>query len=422
MFETFKNAWKVPEIRKRLLFTLLIVAIYRVGCSIPVPGVDVSVVSSTVSENSFFGLFNVITGGAFEDFAVFALGISPNINASIIIQLLTMVIPSLERLTKEGEEGRKKIALITKYATLGLSLLMAIGFTVGLRGALIDNSFISYLFIILTVTAGSMLTMWLGDLITENGIGNGISMLIFVGIVSRIVPSAIDLGKMVFSTGTIKWWWAVVIVIGIVFIFAAIVFMDKGERKIQVNYAQRVVGRKIYGGQSTHIPMKLNPSGVMPIIFAVSIVSLPSMIATWVPNSGFASFVTKYLGQQSIIYIIVYALLIVFFAFFYTTMSFNPVEVAKNLKENGGFVLGIRPGKPTSDYLSKILTRLTLAGSIFLAFIAILPIILGMIVPSLTSMAIGGSSTIILVNVALETAAQLESMMLMRHYKGFLKA
>lgn len=422
MFETFKNAWKVPEIRKRLLFTLLIVAIYRVGCAIPVPGVDVSIVSSKISDNSFFGLFNVITGGAFEDFAVFALGISPNINASIIIQLLTMVIPSLERLTKEGEEGRKKIALITKYATLGLSFLMAIGFTVGLKDALIDKSFISYFFIILTVTAGSMLTMWLGDLITENGIGNGVSMLIFVGIVSRIVPSAIDLCKMVFSTGTIKWWWAVVIVIGIVFIFAAIVFMDKGERKIQVNYAQRVVGRKIYGGQSTHIPMKLNPSGVMPIIFAVSIVSLPSMIATWVPNSGFASFVTKYLGQQSIVYIIVYALLIIFFAFFYTTMSFNPVEVAKNLKENGGFVLGIRPGKPTSDYLSKILTRLTLAGSIFLAFIAILPIILGMIVPSLTGMAIGGSSTIILVNVALETASQLESMMLMRHYKGFLKA
>ncbi len=421
MFETFKNAWKVPEIRKRLLFTLLIVAIYRVGCAIPVPGVDVSVVSSTVTGNSFFGLFNVITGGAFEQFAVFALGISPNINASIIIQLLTMVIPSLESLTKEGEEGRKKIALITKYATLGLSLLMAIGFTVGLRGALVDNSFLSYLFIILTVTAGSMLTMWLGDMITENGIGNGISMLIFVGIVSRILPEAISLITNVIS-GSLKWWWFVVIVIGIVFIFAAIVFMDKGERKIQVNYAQRVVGRKVYGGQSTHIPMKLNPSGVMPIIFAVSIVSLPSMIATWVPNTGFASFVNKYLGQQSIVYLIVYALLIIFFAFFYTTMSFNPIEVAKNLKENGGFVLGIRPGKPTSDYLSKILTKLTLAGSIFLAFIAILPIILGMIDRSLTGMAIGGSSTIILVNVALETAAQLESMMLMRHYKGFLKA
>lgn len=421
MFETFKNAWKVPEIRKRLLFTLLIVAIYRVGCAIPVPGVDVSVVSSTVTGNSFFGLFNVITGGAFEQFAVFALGISPNINASIIIQLLTMVIPSLESLTKEGEEGRKKIALITKYATLGLSLLMAIGFTVGLRGALVDNSFLSYLFIILTVTAGSMLTMWLGDMITENGIGNGISMLIFVGIVSRILPEAISLITNVIS-GSLKWWWFVVIVIGIVFIFAAIVFMDKGERKIQVNYAQRVVGRKVYGGQSTHIPMKLNPSGVMPIIFAVSIVSLPSMIASWVPNTGFASFVTKYLGQQSIVYLIVYALLIIFFAFFYTTMSFNPIEVAKNLKENGGFVLGIRPGKPTSDYLSKILTKLTLAGSIFLAFIAILPIILGMIDRTLTGMAIGGSSTIILVNVALETAAQLESMMLMRHYKGFLKA
>ncbi len=421
MIETFKNAWKVAEIRNKLLFTLLVIAIYRVGCAIPVPGVDVSVISANVASNSFFGLFNVLTGGAFEQFAVFAMGISPNINASIIIQLLTMVIPALERMTKEGEEGRKKIAKITRYATLGISLLMAIGFTVGMRGALKDNGFLSYLFIVLTLTAGSMLTMWLGEQITENGIGNGISMLIFAGIVSRIVPSALALITNVVN-GALGWWWLVVVVVGVVFIFAAIVFMDKGERKIQVNYAQRVVGRKVYGGQSTHIPMKLNPSGVLPIIFAISIVQLPTMIATWIPNTAFARFANVYLGQRSAIYIIVYALLILFFAFFYTTMTFNPIEVAKNLKENGGFVLGIRPGKPTSDYLSKILTKLTLAGSIFLAFIAILPILLGIFVPALSNMAIGGSSTIILVNVALETASQLESMMLMRHYKGFLKA
>ena len=421
MLETFKNAWKVLEIRKKILFTLAIVVIYRIGCAIPVPGVDVSVVADSVQQNSFFGLFNVLTGGAFEQFAIFALGISPNINASIIIQLLTMVIPALERWSKEGEEGRKKISALTRYATLAISLLMAIGFTLGIRGALTDNNFLSYLFVILTVVAGSMLTMWLGEQITENGIGNGISMLIFVGIVSRIVPAAIGLVKNVVG-GAFGWWWLPIIIIGVVFIFAAIVFMDKGERKIQVNYAQRVVGRKVYGGQSTHIPMKLNPSGVLPIIFAVSIVSLPTMIATWFPNTAYANFANGYLGQTSVIYIVVYALLVIFFAFFYTTMTFNPIEVSKNLKENGGFVLGIRPGKPTSDYLSKILTKLTLAGSLFLAFIAILPILVGMFNPALQNMAIGGSSTIILVNVALETASQLESMMLMRHYKGFLKA
>lgn len=421
MFETFKNAWKVAEIRKKILFTLMIIVIYRIGCAIPVPGVDASVVSSSVSGNSFLGLFNVLSGGAFEQFAIFAMGISPNINASIIIQLLSMVIPSLERLSKEGEEGRKKLERITRYATLVLAMLMAVGFTLGMRGALKTTNFFTYFFTVVTLTAGSMLTMWLGELITENGIGNGISMLIFVGIISRILPSAISLITNVFG-GAMAWWWLVVLVILIVLLFAAIIFMDKGERKIPVNYAKKVVGRKMYGGQSTHIPMKLNPSGVMPIIFAVSITSLPSMIASWFPNTGFASFVNSYLGQQSLVYIIVYALLIVFFAFFYTTMSFNTQEVSKNLKENGGFVLGIRPGKPTADYLSKILNRLTLAGSIFLAFIAILPIILGIIVPQLSNMAIGGSSIIILVNVALETTTQLESMMLMRHYKGFLKA
>lgn len=421
MFETFKKAWKVKEIKTNLLFTLLIIVIYRIGCAIPVPGVDVSKVASSVASNSFLGLFNVLTGGAFEQFAIFAMGISPNINASIIIQLLTMVIPSLERLSKEGEEGRKKIAQITRYATLGISMLMAVGFTLGMRGAMESANFFSYLFVVVTLAAGSMLTMWLGELITENGIGNGISMLIFVGIISRIVPSVTSLVKNV-AAGYLGWWWLAVLAVLVVALFAAIIFMDKGERKIPVNYAKKVVGRKVYGGQSTHIPMKLNPSGVMPIIFAISICSLPSMIASWFPNTGFAIFVYTWFGQRSAIYIILYALLIVFFAFFYTTMSFNTQEVSKNLKENGGFVLGIRPGKPTADYLSRILNRLTLAGSIFLAFIAILPILLGIIVPQLSNMAIGGSSIIILVNVALETTTQLESMMLMRHYKGFLKA
>lgn len=421
MIDTFKKAWKVPEIRNKLLFTLFIVLIFRIGCAIPVPGIDTSIVKNSVGQSSFLGLFNVLTGGAFEQFAIFALGITPNINASIIIQLLTMVIPSLESLTKQGEEGRKKIAQITRIVTLGLALLISVGTVLGMRPSLRSDNFLSYLFIILTLTAGSMLTMWLGEQITEKGIGNGISMLIFVGIVSRIVPSAVGLGANV-ATKSLAWWWLPIIVIGIVLIVAAIVFMDGGERRIQVNYAKKVVGRKMYGGQSTHIPMKLNPSGVLPIIFAVSITTLPTLIASWFPGTGFANFVNTYMGTRSLLYIIIYPLLIIFFAFFYTTMSFNPVEVSKNLKENGGFVLGIRPGKPTSDYLSRILNRLTFAGSIFLAIIALIPILLGLINSALSGMAIGGSSVIILVNVALETSSQLESMMLMRHYKGFLKA
>lgn len=423
MLQTFKNAWKIPEIRKKILFVLLMILVYRIGCAIPVPFVDASQIE--VGSSSFFGLFNLLTGGAFEQYAVFALGITPNINASIIIQLLTMVIPSLERLSKEGEEGRQKIAQITKYVTLGISLLMAIGFTLGFGNILVNNNFFTYLFVIVTLTAGSMLLMWIGDLMTEKGIGNGISMLIFISIVARIVPSARTLISNV-SLG-MPWWLIPLIAIGAVLLFAAIVFMDRAERKVSVNYAKKVVGRKMYGGQSTHIPMKLNPSGVLPVIFAMSITTLPQMIAQWFPNGGFATFIMNWFSQGAItwygklIYIVVYGALIVFFAYFYTTMSFNPPEVAKNLKENGGFVLGIRPGKPTSDYLSRILNRITLVGSLFLTLVAILPILLGIFSPYLTNMALGGTSVIILVNVALETTNQLESQMLMRHYKGFLK-
>lgn len=423
MLQTFKNAWKIPEIRKKILFVLLMILVYRIGCAIPVPFVDASKIE--VGSRSFFGLFNLLTGGAFEQYAVFALGITPNINASIIIQLLTMVIPSLERLSKEGEEGRQKIAQITKYVTLGIALLMAIGFTLGFGNILVNNNFITYLFVIVTLTAGSMLLMWIGDLMTEKGIGNGISMLIFISIVARIVPSGRTLINNV-SLG-MPWWLIPLIIVGAVLLFAAIVFMDRAERKVSVNYAKKVVGRKMYGGQSTHIPMKLNPSGVLPVIFAMSITTLPQMIAQWFPSSGFAAFIMNWFSQGAatwygkLIYIVVYGALIVFFAYFYTTMSFNPPEVAKNLKENGGFVLGIRPGKPTSDYLSRILNRITLVGSLFLTLVAILPILLGIFSPYLTNMALGGTSVIILVNVALETTNQLESQMLMRHYKGFLK-
>jgi len=422
MFETFKNAWKIPEVRTKILFTLLTILIYRIGCKIPVPGVDVGYIADQVTSNStFLGLFNVMSGGAFESFAVFALGITPYINASIILNLLTMVVPALERLSKEGEEGRKKISTYERYLTVVLALIMAVGFTLSMREALIDDGIFSIIFVVVTLTAGSTLLMWLGERATEKGIGNGTSVIIFVGIVSRVVPTAQTLLANV-SAGTIPFWVIPLLVIGVVLMFAAIVFIDGGERKIQVNYAKRVVGRKMYGGQSTYIPMKVNASGVLPIIFAVSVASLPQMIAGWVsPESGFATFVAKWLSQTSVIYLVVYALLIVFFSYFYSQVSFNPIEVSKNLKENGGFVTGIRPGKPTSDYLMKILSRITLVGALYLAAVAILPIIVGIIFPQISNMAIGGSSVMILVSVALETTNQLESQILMRNYKGFLK-
>ena len=391
---------------------------------IPVPFIDASHIKSLVGEGNLLGLLDIITGGAFANYTIFAMGITPYINSSIIMQLLTVAIPKLEQLSKEGEEGQKKITQYTRYLTIGLAFVQSIGITYGLAnqagGQIMKyNSAWVYFVVALTLTAGTAFLMWLGEQITEKGIGNGISMIIFASIVSRIPVAAVSLWNLAFEVGTISPWSLPFIVIFIVALIAGVVFIDMGQRRIPVQYAKRVVGRKVYGGQSTHIPLKVNSSGVLPIIFAVSLLSLPQTIGYFFPDSGFYRFIEAHFSQSSAAYAVTYALLIVFFTFFYSQISFNPIEVANNLKQYGGFVQGIRPGKPTSDYLLRISNRITLVGSLFLAAVAIIPIA----VASITKipMYLQGTSILILVSVALETSKQLEAQMVMRHYKGFLK-
>lgn len=420
MLDTLRNAWRIEDLRKKIIYTLMMLLVYRVGSFIPVPGVDSSYIKDLVGNNNLLGLLDIISGGAFGNYTIFAMGITPYINASIIMQLLTVAIPKLEQLSKEGEEGRKKIAQYSRYLTVVLAFIQSIGITYGLASnALKDKSFIGYFVVALTLTAGTAFLMWLGEQITDKGIGNGISLIIFVSIVSRIPIAIASLWNMAFTAQTIGIWALPLIVIFILALITGVVFVDLGQRRIPVQYAKRVVGRKVYGGQSTHIPMKVNSSGVLPIIFAVSILSLPQTIGMFFPESGFYDFIQKYFSQRSAAYAIIYALLIVFFTFFYTQISFNPVEIANNLKQYGGFVQGIRPGKPTADYLLRISNRITLVGSLFLAVVAIIPIIIASITG--IPMYLQGTSILILVSVALETSRQLEAQMLMRHYKGFLK-
>lgn len=419
MFKTIANAWKMPDIRKKILFTLLMLLVYRIGTYIPVPGVNVDFIAKQVADFDVLGFLNLFSGGALGNMTIFALGIVPYINASIIMNLLTVAIPKLERMAKEGDDGRKKIASITRYLGVILGLVQAIGILLGLGSQAVqnpDNPF-DYITIIICLTAGTALIMWIGERITEKGIGNGISLLIFISIISRVpamiqdIITKVELGRISF--------WSVLIVIALAFvIILGITFVDLGERRIPVQYAKRVVGRKMYGGQSTHIPMKVNQSGVMPLIFAVTILMLPGMIGQFWPDSGFYQWYLQYAGPDTWIYAVVYALLILFFSYFYSQIAFNPVDVSKNLQQNGGFIPGIRPGKPTSDYLAKILSRITLFGAIFLAIVAAVPTF----VTGLTGVAsvFGATSLLIMVNVALETTKQLESQMMMRHYKGFL--
>ena len=420
MLDTFRNAWRIEDLRKKIIFTLVMLLVYRIGSFIPVPFVDSSYLKNLVGSNNLLGLLDIISGGAFGNYTIFAMGITPYINASIIMQLLTVAIPRLEELSKEGEEGRNKINQYTRYLAIVLGFVQSAGITYGLaRDALTNQSVWAFFVIALTLTAGTAFLMWLGEQITEYGIGNGISMIIFASIVSRIPIAVVSLWNMAFVAEAISPWSLPLILIFVLALITGVVFIDMGERRIPVQYAKRVVGRKMYGGQSTHIPMKVNSSGVLPIIFAVSILSLPQTIGFFFPESGFYRFIETYFNQQSAAYAIVYALLIVFFTYFYTQISFNPVEVANNLRQYGGFVQGIRPGKPTADYLIRISNRITLVGSLFLAAVAIIPII----VARLTGipMYLQGTSILILVSVSLETSRQLEAQMLMRHYKGFLK-
>ena len=422
MFQILRNAWKIPDLRKKLLYTILLLLIFRLGSFIPVPGMSREALAELVrGENSLFGFLNTLTGGAFEMASIFAMSISPYITASIIMNLLTVAIPSLEKLAKEGEEGRKIIAQYTRYGTVILGFVQATGLYFGLSGAVETRGWLSYVTITLTFTAGTAFLMWLGEQITEKGVGNGISLIIFAGIVARIPAGVIAIYEY-YRMGELNIFTLTLFLAFALIVIAAIVAMTQAERKIPVQYAKRVVGRKMYGGQSTHIPIKVNTAGVIPIIFAMSIMAFPSTIAqfftTPVPGTFWARFLA-FISPDSWFYGAFYFIMIIFFTFFYTAITFNPIEIANNMKKNGGFIPGIRPGKPTSDYINRVLSRVVLVGAIFLGAIAVLPIFLNYGVG--INIFFGGTGLLIVVNVALETVKQLESQMLMRHYKGFLE-
>jgi len=444
MIQTLRNAWKVTEIRNKILFTIFALLIFRLGSAIPVPFINTELLSSymTAQSASIFGLLNVMSGDAFAQATVFALSIQPYINSSIIIQLLTIAIPALERLAKEGgEEGKKKIAAITRYCTVAIALIQAFGYYTMIKyyGVLATKSVWAAFVIIAAFTAGSAFVMWLGEQITEFGIGNGISIILFAGILSRgpsmvstMISGVRSWSKGLTGEGVLSMHPAFIplIIIGMLLLVVFIVFVSNAERRIPVQYAKRVVGRKMYGGQATHLPVKLNMSGVMPVIFAQAIASIPATIGMFVPSaqtegSGWYNFLEVF-DSTGWVYSIVYFLLIILFSYFYNTVQFNPIEVSNNLKKNGGFVPGFRPGKPTADFLHKVITRITLFGALYLAVVALLPAITGGIMQACGStvgsrLAIGGTSVIIVVGVALETVKQLEAQLMMRHYKGFLE-
>ena len=423
MLDTLKNAWKIPELRKKLIFTLFILLIYRAGNVIPVPYIDTVTLSNyfdSVLSSTILGLYNAMSGSAFSRATIFALSIQPYINSSIIIQLLTIAIPALERMAKEeGEEGQKKIAKITRYTTVGLGLLMgwayyqmlvnysASGFSIVTR-----QGFLPAVVIILSFTAGSAFVMWLGEQITEFGIGNGISMILFANIISGI-PG------MVGTLTTMVWWQIIVVLIGMAALILFIIFMDNAERRIPIQYAKRVVGRKVYGGQNTNLPIKVSMSGVMPIIFAQSICSLPATICAFTGHTS-GWWYDHVWSSTSWFYAVMYFLMIFFFSWFYSTIQYDPVEISNNLKKNGGFIPGFRPGRPTADFIQKVINKIVVFGAVYLGIVALLPIIAGNLMSGVRNLAIGGTSVIIVVGVALETVKALEAQLLMRHYKGFL--
>ncbi len=423
MLETLRNAWRIPDLRKKILFTVFILVVYRFGAQIPVPFVDMSLFKLDTA--TIFGMFDMMSGGAFSKGTLFALSIQPYINASIIMNLLTVGIPALERLQKEGgEEGKKKIASITRYATVGLGLLMGWAYYSLLRsqGTLVDESFFAAVVIILTFTAGSAFIMWLGEQVTEFGIGNGISIILFASIVSRGPAMVSSLVAMVQTReGMILA--PLLLILGVAAI-VFVVFITNAERRIPIQYSKRMVGRKMYGGQSTHLPIKVNMSGVMPIIFAQAIASMPATIGMFFPKPDEGTFwfgFSNFIAYGSAFYIVLYFVLIIAFSYFYQSIQFNPIEIANNLKQNGGFIPGFRAGKPTSDFIKKVLNKITLFGAIFLGVIATIPNIMSNFSNQLQGLALGGTSLLIVVGVALETVRQIESQMLMRHYKGFLE-
>lgn len=433
MFHTLANAFKNKDVRKKMLITLALLFVYRIGCWLPVPGISAAVKSSVTASDSLLTLLSSITGGALANGAFLAIGISPYINASIIIQLLTVAIPSLERLSKQGGEGRKKLTKITRFATLILAIAQAAAITVswanqdGLETAifsgLLTEKWMVGIFVAVMLIAGAMFTLWLGERITENGMGNGISLLIFVGILASAGLAIVAKFGEAFGGSQTAIWELLGFVLMVIVIFALIVFVDLAERKIPVQYAKQIKGRKQYGGQSTYIPLKVNASGVLPIIFATAIITFPQLIAQMVaPQSAFYAWWVKWLGSGTPIYSVCVGLLILFFCYFYAQIQFNPEEVARNIQQYGGFIPGIRPGKPTYEYLVRISKRVTLFGAIYLAFIAIVPsLIFSLVLDSTLVNALSATGMLIVVSVALEFDKQLESQMMMKQYKGFLK-
>ena len=428
MIQTIRKAWAIPELRKKIIFTALILLIFRIGNAIPVPYVDTDLLKDYIDQLSttVLGLYNVMSGGAFAEATVFALGVQPYINSSIIIQLLTIAIPALERLAREGgEEGKKKIQSITRYATVAIAILQGWGYYMLMKNYNIlgDHTGVwPALVIIASFIAGSSFVMWMGEQITEFGIGNGISIILFAGILSR-VPSMVSSMISGIQAGTLAWWAAVLVVVGMLALIVLITWVNGAERRIPVQYAKRQVGRKMYGGQASTLPMKVNMSGVLPIIFAQSIAMIPSTIGAFFKKPAEGTFWYGFLNAidtKSVLYMIFYFLMIIGFSYFYSTIQFNPIEISNNLKKNGGFIPGFRPGKPTADFIKKVLNKVTLFGAIYLGIVAILPLIIGKVVDN-ASLSIGGTSVIIVVGVALETVQALESQMLMRQYKGFLE-
>jgi preprotein translocase subunit SecY len=422
MIEAIGNAFKVPDLKRRILFTLAMIAVYRLGAHVPVPGIDVKALKPLFDSSPILGFLDLFAGGALSNFAVFALGIMPYITSSIIMQLLTIVFPALKEMQQEGEVGQRKITQYTRYGTLVLALVQSVAYTqlfqrqIAELGGVTNFTLANNALIVLTLVAGTALIMWLGELITQRGVGNGMSLLIFASIIARFPQAVLETQRV---KGTLLLIALLLILLGIV---VAIIIVEKGQRRIPVQYAKRVVGRKMFQGASTYIPLKVNSAGVIPIIFASSILVFPSTVLQFFQGS-FAKTVSNILAPDSAVYLIAYALMVIFFTFFYTAIIFNPVDIADNMKKYGGFIPGVRPGKPTAGYLDRVLTRVTLPGSIFLALIAVVPSILGKVlaIPFFQGGNFGGTSLLIMVGVALETMRQIESQLLMRHYDGFLK-
>ncbi|MGM0652058.1 MAG: preprotein translocase subunit SecY [Bacillota bacterium] len=418
MFETIRTAWRIKELRERVLFTLAMFVVFRVGSAIPVPGVDASLLAEFFQEDTIFGFVNIIGGGNLANFTIFALGIMPYINASIIMNLLTIVIPKLKEWSQEGPEGKKKISQITRYGTIVIAVVQALGLSTLIAGeAVVDQTLLSYATIIISLTAGTAFLMWMGELITERGIGNGISLLIFAGIVAGF-PIAVAMAVEQFRFGQISLMVILVVVVLLLALIVGIIGLDQGQRRINVQYSKRVVGRKMYGGQATHIPMKVNQAGVIPVIFASVILSFPQTLVSFIQHP-IAQNVAEALSWGTNLNLVLYMSLIILFAFFYTAVQFDPFQVAGNIKKYGGFIPGLRPGRPTADYLARVTSRLTTAGAFSLAFIAVFPIVLERITGM--SIVFGGTGLIIVVGVTLETFKQIESQMLMRSYRGFMK-